>query len=177
MHDEIGGFATRGRQVHTMDRYTLKIIRSSSVKPGVVKAVTGVSGQRTLTTGVTYMGLTDILTTSVGCVKRILLIGENLPFFCSCSKRIQRMGKDVLAEMRSKGIFIDKPVVDRRSAIYSRLRGLGNLPGIELAPGSSPILEKGVFTLPTWTNSIIVKIQTLTYRDNQFTLIAYWAIN
>ncbi|NGZ94820.1 MAG: hypothetical protein CV089_01580 [Nitrospira sp. WS110] len=109
------------------------------------------------------MGLTDILTTSVRCVKRILLIGENLPFFCSCSKRIQRMGKDVMAEMRSKGISIDKPVVDRRSAIYSRLRGLENRPGIEIAPGSSPILEKGAFN--------VIYVDKFDHRDNSDTYL------
>lgn len=165
-HDKIGGLATRSRQVHTMDRYILKIIRSSYVKPRVVKAVTGVSGRRKLTRGATYMVLTDIVTTSVRCVKRILLIFENLPFFCSCSKRIQRIGKKVMAEMRSKGISIGEPVFDRRSAIYSRLRGLENLSGIELAPGSSPILEKGAFNV-TYVDKFDHSKNSDTYLQGQ----------
>jgi len=73
------------------------------------------------------------------------------------------MGKDVMAEMRSKGISIDKPVVDRRSAIYSRLRGLENRPGIEIAPGSSPILEKGAFN--------VIYVDKFDHRDNSDTYL------
>ena len=61
-----------------------------------------------------------------------------------CLKHPLQFGKHCLRSCRNR---FRPRVVDRRSAISVRLRRLKKQPGVELSPGSAPILEKSEFNV------------------------------